>query len=292
MIEKDNKKMTGRFLIIDGYPKQSRNDLRAAGMKLAWELYADMLGRHLPGAVYDVLLPSDRGAKMPLAEDLNAYAGIIWTGCNLCINDIENPVVADQIELAKSAFEVGVPGYGSCWGIQIAAVAAGGEVRPNPKGREMGLGRKIHLTPEAYNHPMFDGKPQVFDGFVSHDDMVTRLPPGAILLAGNSFAGVQAMAVTHKQGTFWATQYHCEYDLHEMARLTVAREKKLVAAGFFRGHEDLMDLVGRMEALTAEPDRKDLRWQLGIDDDLLSDSIRQCEFVNWINKLVLPTAGR
>ena len=173
----------------------------------------------------------------------------------------------------------------------MAAFAAGGEVESNPKGREMGLGRKTYLTPEAYSHPMFEGKPRVFEGFVSHDDMVTKIPPGAALLAVNSFAPVQALAVTYKNGTFWATQYHCEYNLHEMARLIVAREKKLVAAGFFRGHEDLMDLVDRMEALYKEPDRKDLRWQMAIDDDVLSDPIRQCEFVNWLNKLVLPTAG-
>jgi GMP synthase (glutamine-hydrolysing) len=281
-----------RFLIIDGYPKQSRDDLRTAGMKLAWELYADMLLQHLPEAVYDVLLPSDPGVVMPSAEDLQNFAGVIWTGCNLSINDTQNASVSGQIDLARDAYEVGVPSFGSCWGIQIAAVAAGGKVEPNPRGREMGLGRKIYLTSEAHDHPMFEGKPHVFEGFVSHDDMVTEIPPGGTLLAGNGFARVQALAVTHKKGTFWATQYHCEYNLHEIARLIVAREKKLVAAGFFRGHEDLMDLVDRMEALAKEPDRKDLRWQLAIDDDVLSDSIRQCEFVNWINKLVLPTAGR
>ncbi len=281
-----------RFLIIDGYPKQSRDDLQTAGMKLAWKLYADMLVQHLPNAAYDILLASDPDVEMPPAKDLSTYAGIIWTGCNLSINDTENPSVSGQIDLARDAYEVGVPSFGSCWGIQIAAVAAGGQVEPNPKGREMGLARKIYLTHEAHNHPMFEGKPNVFEGFISHDDMVTKIPPGGALLAGNSFARVQALAVTHKKGTFWATQYHCEYDLHEMARLIVAREKKLVAAGFFRGHEDLMHLVDRMEALAAEPDRKDLRWQLAIDDDVLSDSIRQCEFVNWIDKLVLPKAGR
>ena len=110
-------------------------------------------------------------------------------------------------------------------------------------------------------------------------------------MAGNSFANVQALAVTHKNGTFWATQYHPEYNLHEMARLIVAREKKLIKAGFFHSHQDMMDLVERMEELAKEPDRKDLRWQLAIDDDVLSDRIRQCEFVNWLNKLVLPTAS-
>lgn len=280
-----------RFLIIDGYPKHSRDELREAGMKLAWELYADMLLQHQQQAVYDVLLPSDPGVDMPSAKDLYRYAGIIWTGCNLTIYDTANHSVCSQIELAKNAYEVGVPSFGSCWGIQMAAFAAGGEVEANPKGREMGMARKIHQTPAAHDHPMFEGKPRVFEGFVSHDDMVIKVPPGATLLASNSFAPVQALAVTHKSGTFWATQYHCEYDLHEMARLIVAREKKLVAAGFFQGHQDLMDLVDRMETLAKEPGRKDLRWQLAIDDDVLSDSIRQCEFVNWLKKLVLPTAG-
>jgi len=280
-----------RFLIIDGYPKSSRDQLENAGMKLAWKLYVDMLLQHQSQAVYDILLPSDADIDMPSAKDLYKYAGIIWTGCNLTIYDTDNRSVSSQIELAKNAYEVGVPSFGSCWGIQMAAYAAGGKVEANPKGREMGMARKIHQTPAAYDHPMFEGKPRVFEGFVSHDDFVTEIPAGAVLLAGNSFAPVQALAVTHKNGTFWATQYHCEYDLHEMARLIVAREKKLIAAGFFRDHEDLVELVERMEALYKEPDRKDLRWQLAIDDDVLSDSIRQCEFVNWLNNLVLPTAG-
>ena len=109
------------------------------------------------------------------------------------------------------------------------------------------------------------------------------------MLAGNDFTHVQALSITHDKGTFWATQYHPEYDLHEMARLIVARESKLVPLGFFNGHEDLVDLVDRMEALAAEPDKMSLRWQLAIDDDVLSDTIRQCEFVNWINRLVIPS---
>ena len=280
-----------RFLVIDGYPKKSRDELEQAGMALAWKLYADMLLQHLPDAIYDTLLPSDPGTEMPSIKELHHYAGIIWTGCNLSIYDTENPSVSSQIILAKQAYEIGVPSWGSCWGIQIAAVAAGGEAKPNPKGREMGLARKIHLTPEAYHHPLFEGKPAVFEGFISHEDMVTKIPRGGTLLAGNNFTKVQALAVTHKNGTFWATQYHPEYNLHEMARLIVAREKKLITLGFFRDHNDLMNLVDRMEALYTEPGRKDLRWQLAIDDDVLCDEIRQCEFVNWLNNLVVPTAA-
>ncbi len=281
-----------RFLIIDGYPKESREQFREVGMRLAWELYADLLLQHVPDAIYDVLLPSDPGVQMPSKNDLEAYHGILWTGCNLTIYHLDDRRVTSQIELAKSAYEIGIPSFGSCWGIQMAAVAAGGEVRANPKGREMGVARKIYLTPEGRSHPMYEGKHSVFDGFVSHDDEVTRLPPGGVHLAGNDFSRVQGLAVKHRAGEFWATQYHPEYNLHEMARLIVAREEKLLRQGFFRSHEHLMQMVDRMEQLAAEHDSKDLRWQLGIDDDLLSDRIRQCEFVNWLNKLVFPFVGR
>jgi GMP synthase (glutamine-hydrolysing) len=113
-----------------------------------------------------------------------------------------------------------------------------------------------------------------------------------VLLASNDFTRVQAIEVKHKKGTFWAAQYHPEYDLHEMARLIVAREPKLVAESFFRNHEDLLQYVDKLETLARNPGRKDLRWQLDIDDDVLSDQVRQVEFRNWINKLVLPRTAR
>lgn len=279
------------FLIIDGYSKASRDDLNAAGMQLAWKLYGDMLQRNVPEADYDVLLPSDPGVNIPTEKELEKYSGILWTGCNLCIFDETNPSVVNQIALAKRCFEIGIPSFGSCWGLQVSVVAAGGKVAPNPKGKEMGIARKIKLTPEGKTHPLFMGKPPVFEAYISHDDMVTELPPGGMVLAGNDFTPVQALAVTHKKGSFWSVQYHPEYNLHEMACLIIAREKKLIELGFFRKAEELKGLVDKMKLLNTEPDRKDLRWQLVIDDDVLSDEIKECEFRNWISELVLPFNG-
>lgn len=280
-----------RFLIIDGYPRESREQFREVGMRLAWETYRDMLLAYLPKARYDVWLSSDPGVPTPGRDDLAQYAGVLWPGCNLTVYHHDDPRVQSHLHVARLAYELGVPCFGTCWGIQVAVVAAGGEVAANPKGREMGIGRKIRLTPEGLPHPMYDGKPPVFDGFVSHDDEVAALPEGATLLAGNDFSAVQAVAVTHRRGTFWGIQYHPEYDVHEMARLIVAREDRLVRQGFFLGHDDLAAYVARLEALAAEPHRKDLRWQLGIDDTILAAPIRQREFINWLDKLVLPTAG-
>ncbi len=280
-----------RFLIIDGYPKPSREEFRQVGMRLAWELYRDMVLAYLPDAECDVWLSSDPESTTPTNKDIEGYAGVLWPGCNLTIYHHDDPRVQSHLELAKRVYEVGVPSFGTCWGIQLAVVAAGGEVGPNPKGREMGIGRKIRLTEAGKAHPMYDGKPEVFDGFVSHDDEVKQLPEGATLLAGNDFSDVHAVSVTHKRGTFWGIQYHPEYDVHEMARLICAREERLTKHGFFQGHEDLTQYVDRLEALHAQPDSKFLRWQLGIDDTILAAPVRQREFINWIDKLVLPTAG-
>jgi len=278
-----------RYLIIDGYNKESRDNLEKAGMQTAWNLYINLLKQHAPDAEYEILLPSDLGVSMPTNEELTAFAGILWTGCNLCVMDRDNPSVANQIELAERVYEVGIPSFGSCWGLQISAVAAGGKVVVNPKGREMGIARKIILTPEGIKHPMYDGKAPVFDAYISHDDMVSELPPGAEILAGNDFTHIQALSVTHKKGTFWSTQYHPEYNLNEMASLIMAREEKLTNLGFYEGHEDLQLMVDRMRLLHEQQDRKDLRWQLAIDDDVLDDAVRQCEFGNWIEKLVKPS---
>jgi hypothetical protein len=50
--------------------------------------------------------------------------------------------------------------------------------------------------------------------------------------------------------------------------------------------------VEDLETIFKDPTRKDLRWQYAIDDDLLSDSIRQLEFVNWLNKIVVPLSKK
>jgi len=278
---------TLRFLIIDGYPKASRDEFDVVGMKHASRLYAEMLKKHLPEAQFSIWLASDHPAP-PEGLGPEQYVGILWPGCNLTIYHRDDLRVTRQIEFARKSYEVGTPCFGTCWGIQMAAVGAGGVVEANPRGREMGIGRKIRLTAEGLRHPMFEGKPPVYNGFSSHLDEVTQLPPGGVLLACNDFTHVQAIEVKHGKGIFWGLAYHPEYDLHEMARLIMAREAKLVAEGFFQDHENLVRYVEKLEALHQNPNRKDLRWQLDIDDDVLSDQVRQVEFRNWINKVVLP----
>ena len=279
-----------RFLIIDGYPKANRDQFEECGMTPAGKLYAQLLLRYLPEAEYDIVYTSDPGVMSPDKEELKNYAAILWPGCNLTVYHDHNERVAKMITLCQNGFTLGLQQFGSCWAAQLAVYVAGGEVKPNPKGREMGVARKISLTDEGKKHPMYDGKTAVFDGFISHDDIITKLPEGSKNLASNDFTEVQAVEVVYENGVFWSTQYHPEYNLHEIGRLIIAREEKLTREGYFNNHEDMIEYVKQLETIYKDPSRKDLRWKLGIDDDLLSGNIRELEFANWLNYMVISNS--
>lgn len=281
--------MSIRLCIINGYPKPNREVLTRAGMCGADELYVRVLKKLVPDVRVETLFIADLDTSLPDARQAEGYDGFIWTGSNLTIYE-DDPRVTRQIEFSRLIFAIGRPQFGSCWGLQMAAVAAGGEVRKNPRGREMGFARKLRLTAEGRHHPMYEGKPDVFDGFISHLDEVTRLPNGGVLLATNEHTRVQALEVRSGQGVFWATQYHPEYELAEMARLIVARADPLIKEGFFADRAALEAKVARMEALASDPSRKDLRWDVAVEDDILDDWIRQCELRNWVRKMVMPAA--
>jgi len=275
------------FLIIDGYPKPSREQFDDFGVKLAGVLYAELLQRHLPDAEYKILYTSDPETEIPDQEGLKAYDAILWPGCNLTVYHDHDERVTRMTKISDDGFELGLPQFGSCWAAQLAVYVAGGEVAPNVKGREMGLARKVFLTEEGKKHPMYEGKTQVFDGFISHDDIITKMPEGAVSLASNDFTPIQSVEVVYKNGVFWAPQYHPEYDLYLVAGLIAAREEKLSGEGYFRSHEDLVNFVSDLKTIYKDPSRKDLRWKYGIDDDVLSDDIRQLEFANWLKYQIL-----
>jgi len=276
--------------IIDGYRPQGRLELAEAGMKTAGQLFVEMFDQVAPVKVSSkILFPADDDFTLP---NLSEYDAVAWTGSSLTIMETEKPEVQAQIDLCAKIREAGLPQFGSCWGAQLAAVAAGGACAKNPKGREMGFGRKIKLTEEGRNHPMYEGKPEIFDAYISHNDEVVSLGSCGKRLATNSWTDVQAVSIDSGDNSFWSVQYHPEYDLHEMARLTYARRKILVQLGFFPSEDDCLRMVDDMEELFINPNRWDLAWKLGIDEDILDDGIRRVEVRNWVNKMVIPTMKR
>lgn len=278
-----------KFLVIDGYTKDGRADLQAGGASTAGELYRTMFDRSSPvGATSDIVYPCDPDFPSDI-RDINTdeYDGVGWTGCSLTIYSGEERV-NKQIDLAKEFYKRGIPQFGSCWSIQIAAVAAGGVCAKNPRGREMGFARKITLNSTGRAHPMYIGKPSVFDAFISHEDEISHAPPTGQVLCSNDWTAIQGMSVKHGKGEFWAVQYHPEYDLKELARLTYCRINKLIGMGFFQNRADAETYVNELETLHKDPTRKDLWWKHGISGDILNPDVRTVEVRNWIQHLVLP----
>jgi hypothetical protein len=76
-----------RFLVIDGYNKEAREELVAGGASMAADQYTRMLKGSTPGgaADIDVLFPADPGASLPTGAALAQYDGIAWTGCSLTV---------------------------------------------------------------------------------------------------------------------------------------------------------------------------------------------------------------
>ncbi len=277
-----------RLLVVDGYTRAGRAELVAGGASEAGRLYARRLKELRPEARVTVGYPADPDWSASSAG-LSGFDGIVWTGSSLTIYR-EEEAVRRQLELAREAFRLGLPSFGSCWAAQLAVVAAGGSCARNVRGREFGVARKIALTAAGRVHPLFEGKGRIFDAFTSHQDEITTLPRGATWLASNAFTRVQAVEVRYGAGRFWALQYHPEYDLHEVARLTEVRTGVLVEEGRFAGRSDAKSWIEELEALHRRPERSDLRFRLALDADLLDPAQRMREVANWLAHEVEPRA--
>ena len=60
------------FLVIDGYRREGREGLAAAGATTAGKLYERMLLDCHPDSTVDILHPADPGSALPHGASLNA----------------------------------------------------------------------------------------------------------------------------------------------------------------------------------------------------------------------------
>ncbi|MDX6805659.1 type 1 glutamine amidotransferase [Terrihabitans rhizophilus] len=280
-----------RLLVVEGNTQRARERQAAIRGKTYSEGYSDVLRHIVPDAVVDICFPADPGANLPDSGGLGGYDGVAMTGSSLNIYD-EKPECLRQVDFARAVFDSGVPFFGSCWGLQVATVAAGGSVRRSPKGREIGLARKIALTEAGRAHPMHDGKGWAFDAPAVHTDEVSERPSGMTVTATNSFSEVQAAEIRHGNGTFWGVQYHPEFTLKDMIAVLERYGRVLVEEGPFRAEEDLHAHVTDLRALEADPSRTDLSWRLGYDRDVLDEDRRLSEIRNWIAYMVRPAMAQ
>ena len=132
-------------------------------------------------------------------------AGIILSGG-------PNSVYADETPKAPPAvFELGVPVFGICYGMQTMAAQLGGKVE-NAHQREFGYAEiRAHGHSSLFRDIQDRANDQghgLLDVWMSHGDKVTALPTGFKVIAANAATPIAAMA--DEARGFYAVQFHPE----------------------------------------------------------------------------------
>jgi GMP synthase (glutamine-hydrolysing) len=281
--------VTLRLLVAEGNAAGDRQRIADSTGETPGESYAKVLRALAPGVEVDIFAPADEDAA--LKAPLEAYDGLAITGSALNLYRREAASLR-QVDFVRRAFELAVPTFGSCWGLQLAAVAAGGEVGPNPHGREVAFARRIILTEAGRAHPMHQGRAPAFDAPAIHGDEVIRLPDAAIVTAWNEMSKAQAAEIRSAGGVFWGVQFHPEYDLRDIAATVRRYGARLVDEGFFPDMAALEAYAADLQTLAGDPARRDIAWRFGLGEDVLDPARRRCEIANWIERLVKPTASK
>ena len=141
--------------------------------------------------------------------DPASYDGLVVLGGSMSANDdAEHPWLGPTKERIREHAADGVPVLGICLGHQLAAVALGGTVEKNPDGQQFGL-LDVGWQPEAHVDALMAPVATPRRGVQWNDDIVTALPPNAVVLARATTGEVQ---VARFAPTVWGVQLHPEVD--------------------------------------------------------------------------------
>jgi len=105
----------------------------------------------------------------------------------------------------KNIFKLGVPILAICYGMQVISYILGGEVSPS-KEREYGY---AELSTDRHS-PLFKDIKKKTKVWMSHQDRITKLPPGFKSIGETKNAPVAAMSDTSRK--FYALQFHPEVE--------------------------------------------------------------------------------
>ena len=272
------------FLIADSELPHERAGRRKAAGKSAGESYAATLAQLAPDARIAIAMPADDYAQAYAPEDLAGYDAVFVTGSPLHVYE-DTPAVRRQIAFMGAVYASGTPSFGSCAGLQIAVVTAGGTVRKITNPGEAGIARRITPTAAGRDHPLLAGRPPSWDAPAVHGDEVDMLPPGATLLAGNAATRVQALEIRHDGGVFWGVQYHPELAPGEIAIALRRQAADLIEKGFAKDEAAVEAFAERLNAVHEAPEDRAALWALGVDASFADQAQRRTELHNFIAAL-------
>jgi GMP synthase-like glutamine amidotransferase len=163
------------------------------------------------GGLELVVLRAHEGAEIPAG--LDGYAALVVLG-----GEQDAFAAADGTpgapwfptleRLLRKAVRHRVPTLAVCLGAQLLAVANAGAVERSAAGPEIGP-RLVARRDKAVEDPLFAEVPFAPDVLQWHRDEITRLPPGAVLLAASTHYPYQAFRLGPAA---WGVQFHIECD--------------------------------------------------------------------------------
>jgi len=146
--------------------------------------------------------------EKPLAVgQMDSCDGIIIGGSGdySVLDDVPN--LASLGHFIQEARARGVPVLGSCWGAQFVAKIFGGQVIHDPAHKEVGS-IEVTKTEASRADKLFTDMPDHFWAQAGHNDRVSVLPDGAVLLASSANCPVQAF--TFPSTGLYGIQFHPE----------------------------------------------------------------------------------
>ena len=126
-----------------------------------------------------------------------AYKGVIFTGGPNSVYDESSP------HYDPAVLDIGIPVLGICYGAQLVAYMAGGEVRSANEGSE--YGKTVVYVSKS---PLFENVPSQNICFMSHTDYIEKMPCGFEIIAHTDKCPVAAMCDYSRK--IYAVQFHPE----------------------------------------------------------------------------------
>jgi len=257
-----------KLLIVEGNTKEENSNFNKAGCVPQSENFKQHVKMFEPNCEINIVEPGDDSAISKIIASLKKYDGIILTGSTLRIDDFSNEI-KKHINFVKTCFKHEKKIFAACWGLQIAATAAGGKCRVAPNGPHVGIAYDIELTNEGKRHRLYSSKPHKFTTPAFNYDEVEIPPNNAVVLASNKINKFEALHFTVGNSEIWGLQYHPEIPYDYMIKLIKHRSKKLIENKSFKNETEINEHITLIEKAKIQ----------------LKDDIRLLELKNWLHYL-------
>lgn len=272
--------MTLSILVVASETPPQQASRRERSGQASHETMADALRAVRPGIAIEHASCVD--GTDPDEAMLARYDGIAFGGSPIAMHE-DTAETRSAARYMGHVFASGTPSFGSCAGLQIAAVAAGGGVAPREDGMRAAITRSVTRTREGWDHPLLKGRPDAWDAPAMHSSIVTRAPEGAKVLARTDGTPVEAMEVRRGEGVHWGVQYHPEVALEEIAEAIASQDEGLAEEGLAESAEEVRRYAERLATLGHDPARVDIAWQLGIGREAVEAERRRREIANFLD---------